>query len=118
MLSFVLLLGLLQMPNQGVSPCDVAKSTMSEHNAPLTIEQVCRLETRMSLLADGMSWNTAMKTLGIARKHLPVTAHGAMTYRYLGNGYTLATPFYSKEAPNRLVLLDGQGRVVKDVHWQ
>jgi hypothetical protein len=118
MLSFVLLIGLFQLPAQGISPCQIAKSKIADRSAPMTAEQICRLEKRMSLLTDGMSWNTAMKTLGIARKRLLVTAHGAITYRYLGGGYALATPFASKETPMRVLLLDGKGRVVKDVQWQ
>ena len=65
-----------------------------------------------------MSWNTAMKTLGLSRKHLLMTAHGGVTHRYLGSGYELVTPFPSPGAPMRVLLLDNQGKVVKDVRWQ
>jgi hypothetical protein len=106
----------MQLPVDGISACDAAKSN---HNrtAPLTLEEVCRLETRMSLLKDGTSWSSAMKTLRIRGKDLRITAHGAMTYRHLGGGYTLATPFYSNGTAYRLLLLDGQARVVKDIQW-
>lgn len=117
MLSFILLIGLIQFPTQGVSACDAARSN-HDISAPLTAEQICRLEKQMSLLTDGMSWNTAMKTLGIQRKHLRVSAHGAMTYRDLGTGYTLVTPLDSNHTPKRLLLLDGQGRIVKDIQWR
>ena len=117
MLTVILLIGLVQFPTQGVSACDAAKSN-HDRTAPLTLEQICRLETRMSLLRDGVSWNAAMKTLGIRRKNLPVIAHGAVAYRGLGAGYTLATPFISKKVPNHILLLDGQGRVVKDIQWR
>ena len=117
MLRFVLLLGLLQLPAPAISPCHVGKSTATDPVAPLNIKEVCRLERRMSLLTDGMSWNAAMNKLGVSRRHLLVTAHGGMTYSYLGNGYNLATPFSSKQTSMRLLLLDGNGRVVKDVEW-
>jgi hypothetical protein len=117
MLSFVLLMGLLQLPTQGVSPCTVEKTKIAQRGAPLTIEQICRVENRMSLLKDGMSWNTAMKTLGISRKHLMVTAHGALWHRYLGSGYELVSPFSLPGTAMRLLLLDREGKVVKDVHW-
>jgi hypothetical protein len=117
MSSFILLIALLQLPTQGVSACRVAKPNMVEANAPLTIKQICGLENRMSLLSDGMSWKTAMKTLGISRKHLPVIAHGAAFHRYLGSGYELVSPFHLQETPMRLLLLDREGKIVKDVSW-
>ncbi len=117
MLSFILLIGLIQFPTQGVSACAVARSN-HDVSAPLTTQQICRLEIKMSLLTDGMSWNAAMKTLGIRRKQLRVTAHGAMMYRDLGAGYTLVTPFESNRTPKRLLLLDGKGRIVKDIQWR
>ena len=118
MLGSILLIGLLQLPTQGVSPCEVSQPKIVVRGAPLTLEQICQVENRMSLLRDGMSWNRAMKTLGLSRKHLLVTARGAMTRRYLGSGYELVSPFSSPGTPMRVLLLDDQGKVVKDVRWQ
>ena len=116
--SLILLIALVQVATQGVSPCDAEKLRMGDRSTPLTIAQICRLERRMSLITDGMSWNTVMKTIGISRKNVRVIARGGMTYRYLGSGYTLASPFYSEQQAKRIVLLDRQGKTVKDIQWR
>jgi hypothetical protein len=73
----------------------------------------------MSLLRDGMSWEAAAKKLGIWRKKkIRGSARGGITYHYLGGGYKLAVPFWSEGRPKRLLLLDTQGKVVKDVEWR
>ncbi len=118
MVTLLLLMGLLQLSPAGVSPCTVAKSKPNDGAAHLTIKQICSVEKRLTRLRDGMSWPTAIKTLGLSQKHLLVIARGGMTHHYLGNGYELAIPFSLNQTPKRVLLLDGEGNVVKDVRWQ
>jgi hypothetical protein len=120
MKTLILLTLLVQAQGQGTSPCQVTDSkSKKDVVAAFSTEEICRIEGRMSLLRDGMSWEEASKRLGIWRKKkIQVIAHGGITYHYLGGGYKIAAPFWSEGNRKRIQLLDAQGRVVKDVEWR
>jgi hypothetical protein len=120
MKTLILLMLLMQAQGQGISPCQVTDSqSKKDVVAAFSIEEICRIEGRMSLLRDGMSWEEASNKLGIWRKKkIQVIAHGGITYHYLGSGYKLAAPFWSEGKPKRIQLLDSRGQVVKDIEWQ
>ena len=120
MKSLILLMVLIQAQGQGTSPCQATDSkSRKDVSAAFSLEEICRVEGRMSLLRDGMSWEEASKKLGIWRKNkIQVMAHGGITYHYLGGGYKLAVPFWSEGKVKRILLLDKQGRNVKDVEWR
>jgi hypothetical protein len=104
---------------QGPSPCQATDLRSKKGGeAAFSLEEICRIEGRMSLLRDGMSWEEASKKLGIwrKRKKMHVMAHGGVTYRHLGSGYSLAVPFWSEGTPKRILLVHKQG-VVKVVEW-
>ena len=111
MKTLILLVVLMQAQGQGTSPCQ-ATDTKSKKDvaAAFSLEEICRIEGRMSLLRDGMSWEAASKKLGIWRKKkIQVIAHGGITYHYLGSGYKLAAPFWSEGKAKRILLLDARG---------
>jgi hypothetical protein len=120
MKTLILLMLLMQAQGQGTSPCQATDSkSKKDVMAAFSLEEICRIEGRMSLLRDGMSWEDASKKLGIWRKKkIQVIAHGGITYRHLGSGYKLAVPFSSEGKLKRLLLLDKEGKIVKDVKWQ
>jgi hypothetical protein len=120
MKTFILLMLLMQAQGQGTSPCQTTDTRSKKDGvAAFSLEEICRIKGRMSLLRDGMSWDEAAKKLGIWRKKkIQVIAHGGITYHSLGSGYKLAVPFWSEGRPKRIMLLDSQGRVVKDVEWR
>jgi hypothetical protein len=61
----------------------------------------------------------ASKKLGIwKRKLISVIAHGAIVYRSLGSGYVIASPFWAEAQSKRIMLLDKEGKIVKDVEWR
>jgi hypothetical protein len=116
----ILLMLLTQAQGQGTSSCQSTNSKIkTDVVAAFSLEEICRIEGKMALLRDGMSWEEASKKLGIWRKKkIQVIAHGGITYHYLGSGYKLAVPFWSEGKPRRIQLLDSRGRVVKDVEWR
>jgi hypothetical protein len=120
MKTLILLMLLMQARGEGTSPCRAADSgSKKDVVAAFSLGEICRIEGRMSLLRDGMSWEEASKKLGIWRKKkVRVIAHGGITYHYLGGGYALAAPFWSAGRPKRILLLDSRGQVVKDVEWR
>ena len=120
MKTLILLMLLIQAQGQDTSPCRATDSkSKKDVEAAFSLEEICRIGGRMSLLRDGMSWEQASKKLGIWRKKkIQVIAHGGITYHYLGGGYKLAAPFWSEGKPKRILLLDTQGNVVKDVEWR
>ena len=120
MKTLILLVVLMQAQGQGTSPCHVMDSkSKKDVLAAFSLEEMCRIEGRMSLLRDGMSWEEASKKLGIWRKKkIQVIWRGGMAYHHLGGGYKLAAPFWSEDKPKRILLLDSQGKVVKDVEWR
>ncbi len=120
MRTIILLMLLMQAQGQGTSPCQATDSkSKKDIVAAFSLEEICRIEGRMSLLRDGMSWEEASKKLGIWRKKkIQVIMRGGITYHYLGSGYKLAAPFWSEGEPERVQLLDAQGKVVKDVEWR
>jgi hypothetical protein len=120
MKAFILLMVLVQARGQGTSPCRVPNpQSKKEVIAALSLDEICRIEGRMSLLRDGMSWERASKKLGIWReKKIQVIAHGGIAYHHLGSGYKLAVPFWSEGKLKRILLLDQQGKVVKGVEWR
>ena len=120
MKTLILLMLLGQVQGQGTSPCQATHSeSKKDAVAAFSLEEICRIEGRMSLLRDGMSWEDASKRLGTWRKkRIQVIAHGGITYHYLGSGYKLAAPFWSEGNRKRIQLLDARGRVVKDVEWR
>ena len=120
MKTLILLMLLVQAQGKGISPCQATESkSKKDVVAAFSLEEICRIEGRMTLLRDGMSWEDAAKKLGIWRKKkIHVMAHGGTTYHYLGSGYKLAAPFWSEGNRKRIQLLDAQGRVVKDVEWR
>ena len=120
MKTLILLMLLVQAQGQGTNPCQSSgREGKKDVVAAFSPGEICRIEGRMSLLRDGMSWEDASKKLGIWRKRkIQVIAHGGITYHYLGGGYKLAAPFWSEGRPKRMQLLDARGRVVKDVEWQ
>jgi hypothetical protein len=81
--------------------------------------EVYRLESRMDLIKDGMSVEEVLKVLHISKKKgLHAVAHGAVTYRYLGEGYTLAVPFGTPDFLKRILLMDESGKTIKEVAWR
>ncbi len=120
MKTFILMALLLQISGQGVNACEAAKSgSPKKTGAAFTLKEICQIEKNMSLLKDGMSWEEASKKLGIRkRKQISAIAHGAMIYRSLGNGYVLASPFWTEGQSKRIMLLDKEGKIVKSVEWQ
>ena len=120
MKTLILLMLLVQARGQGTSPCQATDSkSKKDLVAAFSLEEICRIEGRMSLLRDGMSWEDASKKLGVWRKKkIQVIAHGGITYHYLGSGYNLAAHFWSEGNRKSIQLLDAQGRVVKDVEWR
>ena len=120
MKTLILLVLLVQAQEQGTSPCrSLGAKGQKDVVAAFSLEEICRIEGRMSLLRDGMSWGEVSRKLGIRRKKkIQVLAHGGITYHYLGSGYKLAAPFWSEGKPKRIQLLDAQGRVVRDVEWR
>ena len=118
--TFILLILLVQSQGQSTSPCQAVDSkSKKDVVVAFSLKEICRIEGRMSLLRDGMSWEDASKKLGIWRKKkIQVIAHGGITYHYLGSGYKLAVPFWSEGNRKRIQLLDAQGRVVKDIKWR
>jgi hypothetical protein len=117
MKTLILLMLLTQAQGQGISPCRATDTTSTKDvAAAFSLKEICRIEGRMSLLKDGMSWEEASKKLGIWRKKkIQVIAHGGVTYSYLGSGYKLASPFWLEGKPKRIWLLDSRGQIVKDV---
>jgi len=116
----ILLMLLTQTQGQGTSPC-LATDLKSKKDvvAAFSLEEICRIESRMSLLRDGMTWEEAAKKLGMWRKKkVQVIARGGITYHYLGSGYKLAVPFWSEGKHKRIRLLDSQDKIVKDVEWR
>ncbi|HEX8189899.1 MAG TPA: hypothetical protein VF586_16200 [Pyrinomonadaceae bacterium] len=120
MKTLILLMLLVQAQGRGESPCQSSGAKgKKDVVAAFSLKEICRIEGRMSLLRDDMSWEDASKKLGIWRKKkIQAVAHGGITYTYLGSGYKLAAPFWSGGKPKRIQLLDLQGRVVKDVEWR
>jgi hypothetical protein len=120
MKTLILLTLLIQAQGQGISPCRATDSKSKKDVADaFSVGEICRIEGRMSLLKDGMSWEETAKKLGIWRKKkIHVMAHGGITYHYLGSGYNLAAPFWAEGRPKRILLVDSQGQIVKDVEWR
>jgi hypothetical protein len=120
MTTLILSMMLIQAQGQGASPCQAIDSrSKKDAVAAFNLEEICRIEGRMSLLRDGMSWEGASKKLGVWRKkRVQVIARGGITYHYLGGGYKLAAPFWWEGRPKRIMLLDARGEVVRDVEWR
>jgi hypothetical protein len=120
MKTFILTVLLLHISGQGVNPCEAARSgNPKETGTALTLKEICQIERRMSRIKDGMSWEEALKKLGIwKRKQISAIAHGAMVYRSLGNDYVLANPFWSEGQSKRIILFDRDGKIVKFVEWR
>jgi hypothetical protein len=119
MKTLILMAALLLPSTQGTSPCEAAKSkNVKEPTAAFSLKEICRLEQRMLLIRDGMSWEEALRKLGVWRKKkIHTIAHGATYYHSLGEGYTLAVPFWSEGQVKRIMLVD-RGRVIKRVEWR
>ena len=119
MKTLILMATLLQPSAQGTSPCEADKSgDVKEGRAAFSLKEICRLEQRMSLIRDGMSWEDAWRNLGVWRKKkkLHTIPRGATYYHSLGGGYSLAVPFWSEGQLKRAWLLD-RGRVLRRVEW-
>jgi hypothetical protein len=118
----ILTISLLQISGQGVSPCETARlEKVEESRAAFSLKEICRIERKMSLIKDGMSFEEVLKKLGIWKKKkvsASAIGRGGIVYRDLGNGYVLATPFWAEGRLNRVLLLDKRGGIVKSVEWR
>jgi hypothetical protein len=113
---------LLQTSGQALSPCEEARLGKAEEaGGAFSLKEICRIERKMPLIKDGMSWEEVLKKLGVWKKKRfagSVIAHGGMVYHGLGNGYVLATPFRAEGQLKRVLLQDKMGRIVKSVEWR